>query len=318
MDLTKKAMLVSVNISNGGLLGQRKNVKASTLVQNTYQVSDKRAQASTFLIDRNHKTVKRILAASQRVREVVYRYSLPWGNENMRLVPIKVLESFRYDLEQAFQDLEAARGDYLLHYPALVSASERDLGPLFDPRQYPSQDEIKALFKAKVTYWPLPDSGHFVAEISKEAQDEAKASIESEIEERLVDASHDLVRRAKEVVQAFIDKLESVKVDPKNGVLLGKIHDSLIDNIEDTRRMLGKLNLTNNPQINKVILDLGRLTHFSAAWWRRNAALFSKTDIAAAKPNALKVANEVMINLAMLDLRDQQVTEMVEDASEYM
>jgi hypothetical protein len=318
MDITKKAMLVSVTISNGGLLGQRKNSKASTLVQNTYHVSDKRAQASTYLIDRNHKTVKRILAASQRVREVVYRYTLPWGNENMRLIPVKTLEAFRYDVNAALKDLEDARSEYIFYYPALVAASERDLGPLFDSRQYPSQDEAKALFTAKVSYWPMPDSGHLMAEISKEAASEAKASIEAEIEERLVDASHDMVRRAREVVQAFIDKLENVKVEPSTGELLGKIHDSLIDNIRDTQKILEKLNLTENKQIKKVITDLGRLTYFSADYWRRRPERFNDPVAPYGKPKALEVANEVMATLASLDLRDKEITSMVEDASEYL
>lgn len=322
MNLAKSAMLVSVTIVNGGLLGERRDNTASALVESTYNVAHRRAKASKYLIDRRHKTVKGVVAASQRVREVVYRYSLPWGQDKARLLPVKTSDEFRTKLQVACDELEVARAEYIQAYPALVSASERDLGELFDAGQYPTPDKVRALFTAKVSYWPIPDSGHFVADISKEAAKEAKASIEAEIEERLIEATYDMVKRAKEVVGAFLEKLENTPVemetpDPDNGFpqhkIQGTIRDSLIDNIKDTSRLIDRMNLTENAQIKKVVKDLERLCEYSAVCWRNSPYIY-RVD----RPQAISAAQEIMVNLQMLDLRDQEISDMVSDASDYL
>lgn len=320
-NLAKSAMLVSVTIVNGGLLGERRDTMASALVESTYSIAHRRAKASKYLIDRKHKTVKAVVAASQRVREVVYRYTMPWGDEKMRLLPVKMEQEFRTKLNDAMAELEDARTDYVQAYPGLVSASERDLGELFDATQYPDADKVKSLFTSKVTYWPIPESSHFVAEIASEAAKSAKETIETEIENRLVEATYDMVKRAKEVVSAFSNKLEQVKPesfidgddDLYTELVGGTFRDSLTENIADMARLIEAMNLTGNDQIKKVVKDLRRLSEFSAATWRQLPYIYKKE-----RPEAKKIADDIMVTLTMLDLKDQEVADMVSDAADYM
>jgi hypothetical protein len=310
MQLAKSAMLVSTSIVNGGLLGERRDNTASALVENTYGIANKRAKASKYLIDRKHKSVKQVVAASQRVREVVYKFTMPWGDDKMRLLPVSLSDTFRVKLQVAIAELEEARENYIQNYPALVSASERDLGELFDRSQYPEVSKIRDLFTVKVAYWPMPESNHFIAEISAKAAQEAKDGIEHEIEERLLEATYDMVRRAKDVVVAFVDKLEKFKLgdDGKPDIIF---RDSLIDNIKDTAHLVERMNLTGNPQIKKVVKDLERLANVRIAALRH-----PKGD--NERKQALTAGQEVLMNLTMLDLKDQEVTSMVADTGDYM
>ena len=314
---SKHAVLISVNIINGGLLGERKDRQASELVQHTYNVSDKRAKASKYLIDRSHKAVKRVVAASQRVREVLYRYSSPWGDEKMRLVTTKLLDEFRDKLAVAIQDLEYARDDYLRVYPDLRDQSELELGPLFDPSQYPGSNKIRDLFRTSVNYWPFPETGHFVADMSNDAANAAMEGLQREIEERLIAATQDMVKRAQEVVAAFIEKVESVEAHYDNTKskyhLSGVIRDSLVDNIADTADLIERMNMTENEQISKVVKDLKRLVAYSAERWRDRPHTFIDE-----KPAALNTANEILANLNAINVRDQQIHEMVTEAADYM
>ena len=312
MQLAKNAMLVSVSIVNGGLLGERRDNTASLLVENTYNTAHHRTKASKYLIDRKHKSVKQVVAASQRVREVAYRYSMPWGDDKSRLLPVKTADEFRSKVSVALMERQETIEQYILDYPALVSASERDLGELFDRSQYPSLDQVRNLFTAKVAYWPIPESNNFIADISEAASKEAKESIEHEIEQRLLEATYDMVRRAKEVVVAFVDKLENFRVD-ENGKPQTIFRDSLVENIRDTAQLIERMNLTDNPQIKKVVLDLKRLVTMTRIQNIRNSA-WRDSYIAA----SLKSGQEILMNLTMLDLKDQEVTEMVADASDYM
>lgn len=315
-------MLVSVGIVNGGLLGERRDQTASSLVQNTYGTADKRTKASKYLIDRKHKSVKQVVAASQRVRETVYRLTMPWGEDKQRLLPVKLAEEFRSKIELALAELEEARAEYIQNYPALVAASERDLGELFERGQYPNVDKIRALFTHKIAYWPMPESNHFIADISNEAAKEAKEGIEAEIEQRLLEATYDMVRRAKEVVSAFVDKLSQFKGeptgywDPHKGDIYkaeNSFRDSLVDNISDTANLIDRMNLTENPQIKKVVKDLRRLTSVSADKLRNPHPIYDTT-----REKYLTAGQEVLINLTMLDLKDQEISDMVADTSDFM
>ncbi len=222
---------------------------------------------------------------------------------------MKLADTFREKISVAILDLDEARENYIQHYPALVAASERDLGELFDRSQYPPIDHIRDLFTTKISYWPIPDSNHFLAEISEEAAKEAKDSIESEIEQRLIDATYDMVKRAKEVVSIYIDKLEKFRINDENGKSENNFRDSLVDNLKDTACLIEQMNMTDNPQINKVIKDLRRLYGFAAWGLRKRHTIREK---------ALSAGKEVLLNLTMLNLKDQEVSDMVADASDYM
>jgi len=329
MQLAKSAMLVSANVVNGGLLGERKDDKASALIEDTYNVAERRTKASKFLIDRKHKSVKQVVAASQRVREVVYKYTMPWGDDKTRLLPIKLIDTFKVKIGTALAELEEARENYLTHYPSLVSDSERDLAELFDRSQYPTVEKARLLFKSKVTYWPIPDSAHFIAEIAEESANEAREMIKREIEDRLIEASYDMVRRAKEVVSIYVDKLENYKptkpvIDENTGYKkrhwrTGKVEteasngtafrDSLVENVKETARLIENMNLTGNPEIAKVVKDLNRLSGFAAYHLRKSDAI---------RAQALTAGQQMLVNLTMLDLKDQEVSDMVTDASDYM
>ncbi len=322
MSLAKAAMLVSVNVVNGGLLGERRDDQASALVTNTYQTADRRTKASKYLIDRQHKSVKRVIAASQRVREVVYKYTFPWGDDKVRGLTVKLADEFKVKLDTAIAERQEAIEDYIFNFPALVAASERELGPLFDRSQYPDTSRVRDLFKLKVTYWPMPESGHFVADVSAETAKTAKADIEREIEERLIDATYDMVKRAKEVVAAFVDKLESFEVkeetDPKRKAKHGNLksdtifRDSLVSNIQTTANLVERMNVTGNAQIKKVVKDLMRLVAMADVDHIRKP--FNKDY----REKALSAGQEILINLTMLDLKDQEVSDMVDGTSDYM
>jgi len=316
MQLAKSAMLVSVSIVNGGLLGERRDNQASLLVENTYNIANRRTKASKYLIDRKHKSVRQVVAASQRVREIVYKYTFPWGDDKSRLLPVKLADNFRAKVETAIEELKETRENYIQHYPALVSASERDLGKLFDRSQYPPIDQIRNLFTTKLTYWPIPESGNFIAEISNEAARDAKESIEREIEERLIEATYNLVSRAKDVVSTYVDKLENYKPavngddsNPFDIKSQGSFRDSLVNNIKDTANLIEQMNLTENPQIKKVIKDQNRLSGFAAYHLRKSE------DI---RQRALSAGQEILVNLTMLDLKDKEISTMVDDTGDYM
>jgi hypothetical protein len=305
--LAQNAMLVSVNITNGGLLGERKNAKATALVHKTYSIADKRAKASTYLIDRKHPKVKAVVAASQRVREVLYKYTLPWGDDNTRLLAANLHDEFSKKMREAETELREAWDKYLQVYPSLIADSERKesgLGGLFDATQYPSVRKARELFAFKLTYWPVPSAGSFIADISDEAAKKAKAEMGLEIETRIKDATRDLVDRARQAVATFVDRLQSFQ---KKGD--GKIiKDILISNLREMSQLINSMNITNNRDISEMAYKIERVCRYSGEVYRRRPDILS---------DGIFLGKQLLEHEIDLDNLNHQVADMVAEASEY-
>src|SRR5215469_7370003 len=72
MSLQSSAMLVGVTLKLGGLLGERRDAGASAMVAEKYSAAEKTCKASKYLINRQHKAVKAVQAAAQRIRDCGY------------------------------------------------------------------------------------------------------------------------------------------------------------------------------------------------------------------------------------------------------
>lgn len=269
-DLSRRAMLVSVTIKLEGLLGERRDRGASELVENHYSVTSKRAKASKYLIDRSHPKVKAVIAAAQQVRAVSYRYTFPWGDSNLRLLPVKAHGEFRDRLNAAMGELKCAQEEYIKAYPHLVHASESELGGLFDKSEYPDPSRVAAMFKTSTGYWPMPEGGHFVADIAAECVKEARETITHDNAVRTSQAINDLIARVEQTVSVFVDKLSQYRKDPESDKAYGIFRDSLISNVKDMARLIRTLNFTDDPGISGLASHVERLAQYSAEHLRDN------------------------------------------------
>ena len=269
-DLSRRAMLVSVTIKLEGLLGERRDRGASELVENHYLVASRRAKDSKYLIDRKHPKVKAVIAAAQQVRAVMYRYTFPWGDSNLRLLPVKAHDEFKHALDKALDDLKDCQEQYLQVYPMLVKMSESDLGGLFDKNEYPHVDRVRTMFKASTGYWPMPEGGHFVADIAALAAKEARETIEHDNAVRTSQAINELIARVEQTVTIFVDKLAAYRKDEATNKSYGIFRDSLVSNVKDMARLIRTLNFTDAPELNDLAKHVERLGAYSAEALRDN------------------------------------------------
>ena len=312
VDLARHAMLVSITIKLEGLLGERRDRGASELVETTYSVAHKRAKASKYLIDRRNAKVKAVIAAAQQVRAVAYRYTFPWGDSNLRLLPVTVHTQFKNDLEVSLSGLNHAIDEYVKIYPQLVKDSETELNGLFDSGEYPHVSKVRSMFKISSGYWPVPDSGHFVADIANEAADEARQSIIHDNSQRTADAINHLIARVEQTVKHFVDKLGAYRTEiDKFGKekIFGIFRDSLVENVRDMSVLVRKLNFTNDASIEQLGKHLDRLTVSSADFLRENAET---------RQNMVLEGQALLAKLDAFRKTDIEVDAMIDSVSDYM
>ena len=269
--LARRAMLVSVSIKLEGLLGERRDKQASSMVTSTYSVAENRAKASKYLINRKHTSVKGVIAAAQQVRAVVYRYTFPFGDSALRLLPSKAHDEFSRKLKESVAGLNESLDRYYTFYPFLVQQSESELGALFDNSQYPSVEKVKQMFKISIGYLPMPETQNFIADIANEAADEARNTIVQQTRDASQEAFQDVVSRVEKTVSCLVDSLSSYK--PKvsgNDKVEGIFRDSLIENVKDISRLISVLNFTEDTTITKLSVQLDRLARYGAGTLRDN------------------------------------------------
>lgn len=248
----KNAYLVSLSISTAGLLGERKDKDASRLVTSTYGTTSRAAKASKFLIDRSDKSVKAVVAAAQQARLTFYRFSFAFEG-TMRMIPSQASDDFDTAIAADVKAFDAAVIDYARNnYPRLYVKAEHDLGQMFDRSQYPSASALESMFNFSLTKWPMPQGSNFMADIAETAANNAKASIETALNDRFSGAFADLIGRVEQNVAHYVDKVAAYTVKANgNGkeAVDGIFRDSLVENVRDIAKLARKLNLWESPEI---------------------------------------------------------------------
>lgn len=309
-ELEKRAMLVSINVTLGGLLGERRDKGANEVVSKAYGSNAKRTKAAKYLIDRTNKQVKAVVAAAQRVRDTTYYYSFPWGDTKLRLVPVKAHDKFRAAIDKDLKHLEQAEADYIAVYPQLVDQSRQaivGLGGLFDGSQYPTQDTLKAMFRHGIEYWPIPQAGNFVADLAQDAADEARKALIEANEQRAKSAVNELIARVEKGVSSYVEKLASYR-NTDLGVV-GIFRDSLISNIEEIAELIRTLNFNDSPDIDILANNVQRLGRFTADALRDSDSL---------RQQMVSEGQSLIARLDSYRNVDSEVSNIIDQVGDYM
>ena len=210
MSLQTQCVLQVRRCSLAGILGQRKNPEATRKLAQDFGANVEQLAGITYLINRKNRAVKDVVSAGQAFREAGYQYSFQWGDtKGLRLVPCKAVASCKAETDAAEIRLANAIDAYVMAYPSLVREAEyRDtgLGLLFDASEYPASHHIRKMFRYGVEYMPVPQASHFVADLTNDLIDEAKAELTRTNAVRANEAVNDILNRVEKGVSDYIDK----------------------------------------------------------------------------------------------------------------
>lgn len=186
-----------------------------------------------------------ILAGDRAIRNYLYSLSLPSPfGYGVMVLPLDLLE----DVYSKLTEYQVERAEnvslFMTVYAEAVQAAKYALGPAFDAGNYPSEDEVRALFQFSwsfvtlATPEALPDS-LFRAE--KEKARKAWADTMGEMRNVLRVAMADLI-------DSMVDNLSGGKDgQPK------KFHKTLVPNLNAFLDTFDARNLTNDADLEKLV-----------------------------------------------------------------
>jgi hypothetical protein len=140
-------------------------------------------------------------------------------------------------------------------YEEQVKEAETRLGPLFDPRQYPSREQVAGIFTMEF-YYRTDDAPRKLEQISAEIFRREQEKIGQvwqnageRIEQSLIKAFSDLVNHAVE------------QLTPIPGGRKKHFHPSNVDRILEFARTFKDRNITGNEDLRRVVEEIERLTN---------------------------------------------------------
>lgn len=155
-----------------------------------------------------------ILSIQSNIRYVFHQMTLPWDNSGARLLPPNRVMAFRAAMEACRTELERAVRDFTLAYPTILYEAREWLGDLYDPGDFPAEQEIRGLYAMHISVLPMPEPEHLTGlgkwiadDVIGELQEEAEGLIDA----RLVGAQSHLRERLVAAMLEFADTLTTKK-----------------------------------------------------------------------------------------------------------
>jgi len=197
------------------------------------------------------KDLEDIYSAFHQVVTIKKRYTLPWMDGNIRLLPSKAFDLFTKELQKGIESVDAAVDGVVNRFEEIEESTKKRLNSMWKDDQFPSKESFKEAFGIRVSYLPIPDKGDF-----RVGGETVKSSFDNEMDEQAKLAQSEIWKRFKEVIQHFY-KMTSEK---DKG-----FKETLVDKIEDLTKLAKILNMDNDKDIEKFRKEVAdKLTGFSA------------------------------------------------------
>ena len=261
---------------DGQVLRTTKTINVKGLDEKAVLISVKRRMYSPYKLDqvesakygagnvnkhlfegRNNK-VKTTISKFTEVYTYVKENTVPWST-GVDMLNITHYMEFTEGLRERIDEANRAVDDLYNNWYDEVNA---DLTRLYkieavkgktglaNPDDYPSADEMRARFGIDVRYMPVPTTGDFRVGIS----DEDKASLQKQLDDAESSATTHVLTTMIEPMKKAIDKL-AVPIGKDGSVF----RDTLIDNMVDVAERMNRVNLSDDPAVQKQIDDLRSL-----------------------------------------------------------
>ena len=243
MHLSDKALLVHLAISQW--TARKLDKKATTELINLHGASMDSGRFNKSLLP-TCNTLQRVHSETSIIRKDFYRNTLPWGIEGTFILPSANYLNFMTEFRKKRGQWESLVTDFLNEYEQAHLDAQHLLGSLYNPKDYPTLDELTHKFNMGITVLPVPSKGDFRVELSDVEQD----SVEKAIEERVAASSRaamdDVWQRLYDKVTWLTDRLAK----PEN-----TFKDATYKDAQETCALLTRLNFTGDPNLEQLRRD---------------------------------------------------------------
>jgi hypothetical protein len=185
-----------------------------------------------------------ITKLANEIRDWHGRQTLPWSDTGTRLLPMSNFFDYKNQLGIYEAEFKSRINTFIQQYPNIIHSMVYKLGNLFDRNEYPDADKIANKFNLRYTIMPVPETNDFRVDIADDIRDEMQKEYQKAYEGRVEAAMSDAWSRLHTTLEHMIDRLSG---DEKK-----IFRNSLVDNALELTNLLTRLNVTNDPKLEKA------------------------------------------------------------------
>jgi hypothetical protein len=252
---------------------------ATDSVKEKFQTGNDAGRYNKSLIAK--EAIKAVSSAANEARIFHYAQTLPWKDDGARILPAANYLQYSEGMRAKKATFQAAVQKFIASYPDLIEEAKTRLAGLFNASEYPDAASITDKYSFDVQIDPLPQAADFRVDLNSAEVDHIRKEIEARNNQAQSAATLDLWKRLNSAVSAMSERLN----DPK-----AVFRDSLVSNIEEITEIIPRLNLTDDPALN-------RLTEEARTKLTANPPEKLRTDINTRKETA-KAADDLLITMA--------------------
>lgn len=254
--LQKKAMLVFLKV--GYWRATKCDKKASRKTAEMNNADPNRIRTSKDLVQRD--ALGKVGAKYEAIKRFFYDHTRPWEN-NVGILKNTAYDEFMKRLQELKMDADAATEDFLPLYPSLYEEAKEGLGDMFNPADYPNPSDLRRKFYVSVKFMPIPSGDDFRVEgLDEKDIEDLKKNIEQDTKNTISEVIKGTYKDIHRMVSHMAEQLE----DPEEGKKK-RIHDSLVENMREMVSRLSHLNITDDPDLEKIRKEMeDKLTRHDA------------------------------------------------------
>lgn len=244
MSITKECMIV--NLSIGRWYGFARDAELGRSVAITHHADEDATNVNKRLMP--SKVLRDVNSSLTTIRNHFYANTLPWHDKGGRLLTRKLFTKFIEEHEALVKKAEAAIEKFItVDYPAERDRAEFRMGEVFNPSDYPSQSELRAMYRVQLDFEPVGDSGDFRVEMDKKHLDSVRQSIERNVNARIQTAMREVWERLAKTLRHFHDRMAEEDARFKRAT---------VDNLREIVEVLPALNVLDDPDLEAIRIDI--------------------------------------------------------------
>jgi len=238
-NLSKRAVLVSLEINHWS--GRCVDKKVSDEVLTSNNADSDSGSFSKRLIAKEY--LSEISKINNEARKYFKENTMAWESGKRRLLPSKKITEFT-DFMRNLEDKHAeACQVFVDNYNTYMNDAQAFLNGLYNPADYPPQDEIAEKFGLKYEFTNIDSPNDFRCEVSEEVKNEIQERMKASLEKKFNGSMQNLYKKIYELLRKFGDRLSNEDAQFKKG---------LFENIEDLVRILPNMNIMDDPKLAEI------------------------------------------------------------------
>lgn len=191
----------------------------------------------------NNEHLKEIKRIAGFARNFNYQQTLPWTDQGARILPTRRYNTHTKELTTFRHKFDHAVDQFIAAYKKAITDAQKELGNLFDPDDYPSENRLREEFNFDLNYDPIPHSDDF--RITLHSKDLKR--IRTQLEKKAELATDETRRHLYERLYRLVEHLGTTLQDAD-----AKFKNSITGNIEDLTAIMDDMNITNDPELKKL------------------------------------------------------------------